>query len=523
MKSWQLYWNTIRYLRLQQVLYQVANRVRSKPSLLIDSVPLHTQWLAFPPPAKPWSLSDRTFTFLNQSVTFSGDIDWNYGANGKLWQYNLNYFDFLNQVGPNGERLPLEQGLGLIREFMRKTEELHDSLEPYPVSLRIMNWIRFLSHHQLQLADIDTHLRAQVRLLENRLEYHLLGNHLLENGFALLTASLYFQDVDLYEEAINLVRLELNEQLCDDGGHYERSPMYHQILLDRLLDCCFALRRDAWHQDDNADSFLLVQAHRMLGWLEAITFADGSVPLMNDAANGIAPTTDQIRAKARLAGIEPKQTVLSDSGFRRFRTPDYELVANVGAIGPTYQPGHAHADTFSFVLHVRGRPLFIDAGTSTYETNARRQWERSTAAHNTVQLAGVDSSEVWGGFRVGRRADVTVLEDKPGLVRAQHDGYRHLGAIHERSWEVTDGQLTIVDTVRGEQTATARFYLAPGGQPLPLDGNRIRFPWGTIRWENALEISQKPVRVAQQFNRLVPALVIEVQFKQTLKTLLCAE
>ncbi|WP_138991440.1 heparinase II/III family protein [Larkinella sp. C7] len=519
MKNWRLYWNTIRYLRTRQLLYQLVNRLRSKPSLTLKTVPPVTHFLAFTAPDKPQRLTGQTFTFLNQSVSFPTEVDWNYTKNGKLWLYNLNYFDFLNQPG-----LDVEQGLRLIRQFMRQSTELNGGLDPYPVSLRIINWIRFLSHHQLRLSDIDIHLQAQVRLLQGRLEYHLSGNHLLENGFALLLGSLYFQDRRLYTKAIHLVQSELTKQLLQDGAHYERSPMYHQIILDRLLDTCQALQKDDWHADRDADGFLLERARRMLDWLVTITFSNGAIPLMNDAADEMAPTTAQLRAKAEQIGIKPQRTGLSDSGFRHFLTPKYEIVANVGTIGPAHQPGHAHADAFHFELQVHGQPVLVDSGTSTYEINARRQWERSTAAHNTVQVFDADSSEVWGGFRVGQRATVTVLEETPTLIRAQHDGFQHLGLRHERQWVVAPDRLTIMDRIDDGPTAVARFYLAPGVRPLVVNPNRLRFSWGNMEWQNALEVSQKAVQVTRQFNQLTPTLVIEVQFKKTVRTIItCVE
>jgi hypothetical protein len=519
MKNWRLYWNTIRHLRTQQLIYQTLNRLRAKPSLILETAPPVTNFLAFAAPDKPQRLTGQTFTFLNQSVSFPTEVDWNYANHGKLWLYNLNYFDFLNQPG-----LDVERGLGLIRQFIQKSAKLNGGLDSYPASLRIINWIRFLSAHRLRLADIDVHLRAQVRLLEYRLEYHLSGNHLLENGFALLIGSLYFQDRPLYQKAIHLVRSQLTEQVLRDGGHYERSPMYHQIILDRLLDTVQFLKKDDWHADHDADGFLRDQARRMLNWLVTITFSNGAIPLMNDAADDIAPTTAQLCAKAEQIGIKPQRTSLSDSGFRHFLTPKYEVVANIGTIGPVHQPGHAHADAFSFEFHAHGQPVLVDSGTSTYEINARRQWERSTAAHNTVQVFDADSSEVWGGFRVGRRATVTLLEETPTLIRAQHDGYQHLGLCHERQWVMAPDRLTIMDRIDDGPTAVARFYLAPGVRPLAVNVNRMRFSWGNMEWQNALEISQKAVQVARQFNQLLPTLVIEVQFKKTVRTIItCVE
>ena len=39
---------------------------------------------------------NNTFEFLNKKKKFN-KIDWNFSENGKLWNYNLVYFDFLNQ------------------------------------------------------------------------------------------------------------------------------------------------------------------------------------------------------------------------------------------------------------------------------------------------------------------------------------------------------------------------------------------------------------------------------------------
>ena len=41
----------------------------------------------------------------------------------------------------------------------------------------------------------------------------------------------------MYDKASCLLYKELDEQILPDGSHYEQSPMYHCILLDRLLDC----------------------------------------------------------------------------------------------------------------------------------------------------------------------------------------------------------------------------------------------------------------------------------------------
>jgi uncharacterized heparinase superfamily protein len=143
---------------------------------------------------------------------------------------------------------------------------------------------------------------------------------------------------------------------------------------------------------------------------------------------------------------------------------------DVAPVGPNYLPGHAHADTLSFELSVHGQLLVVNGGTSCYGQSARRLQERGTAAHSTVQVGGHNSSEVWSGFRVGRRArplDVQVSANQTGAgeVRASHDGYRWLPGkpLHTRAWRFLSGGLEVEDQVSATTLpAVARYHLAPG-------------------------------------------------------------
>lgn len=460
MKTISLLWHTVRYLKLRQIAYQVLNRLRPRPRLkTVTATPVTGTPVSVPPAEKPVTFRDGAFTFLNQTQAFPEEIDWNYSGFGKLWTYNLNYFDFLNQPG-----LSPAAGIVLIQNFIRQTDHLADGLEPYPTSLRILNWIQFLSRHRIQDTGIDQHLYAQSDLLRTRLEYHLEGNHLLENGFALLTAAVYFREQTWFGRAAGLLRQELTAQLLNDGAHEERSPMYHQILLDRLLDLTQLLQADSWHQTPDLSRFMAEQARRMLGWLEAVTFSNGDIPYVNDAAPGIAPTTEQLREKAGRLGLRTTAARLGDSGYRMIRREGIELFMDVGAVGPDHQPGHAHADTFSFVLYINKHPIIVDLGISTYQIGQQRQMERSTAAHNTVTVGDMNSSAVWGGFRVGRRARVCWLQESPTSVSARHDGYRRLGAVHERTWQVETDKIIITDRLLGRAKSiagVARLHLHP--------------------------------------------------------------
>lgn len=536
-----LIWRTVRHLTIRQLVYQVLVRIRKRPQLRFPKIIDATYSLAVSEATKPMSYEAGVFTFLNRTYSpKDGVIDWNgqqleTAGYGRLWTYHLNYFDFLNQPG----LLP-ETGLVLIHDFIRQTGSLRDGLEPYPISLRVMNWIQFLSRHQLQHKAINQHLAAQIDLVSRRPEYHIGGNHLLENGFALLMGALFYRNKRWFAQGAALVQSELRTQVLADGGHYERSPMYHQLLLDQLLTILTALQADDWHRGLNAavTPFLAGKANQLGNWLGRFTFRNGDVPMVNDSAIGMAPSTAWLREKAACLGPVPEKCALetavfgkhapTETGYRMFRQERYELFVDVGPVGPPEQPGHAHADTFSFVLYADGIPLLVDSGTSTYEPGARREWERSTAAHNTVEVNGINSSEVWANFRVGRRARVTILDDTSTRLVARHDGYRQLGLMHERAWSIEPTGIMITDRLirlrnRHDQmpAGVARFHVHPS-VPVQLMGETVK----AGEWVFAFLSEQKPVvslesyGIATGFNRLQTGYCIRVDFSGNLKTIL---
>jgi hypothetical protein len=222
---------------------------------------------------------------LNLSKSFN-KIDWNYAGYGKLWTYNLNYFDFLSQDSDVDK-------LKLINSFIDNSKNIDAGMEAFPISLRGINWIKYLSFNNIRDKKIDDSLYAQYYILLDSLEYHLLGNHLLENAFSLLFGAYYFQDEVLYKKAKELLLEQLEEQILDDGGHFELSVMYHQIMLFRLLDCLNLVKNSSWMERELLD-FLTLKAEMMLAWLEEISYENGDIPLLNDSANGIAPLTEQL-------------------------------------------------------------------------------------------------------------------------------------------------------------------------------------------------------------------------------------
>jgi len=464
---------TLRYLKPVQIFGRVFYRCYSPRPRLGPAPALREicgTWQT--PSAKPPSLLEpNRFCFLNETRRVETSSDWNRSDWPKLWLYNLHYFDDLNA---EGAVFRSEWHAALIEKWVDENPPgTGNGWEPYPTSLRIVNWIKWaLAGNDLSVKAVAS-LAIQARLLKKRIEYHLLGNHLFANAKALIFVGLFFNGEEAgrwLSKGLGILLRQLSEQVLPDGGHFERSPMYHAIILEDLLDLINLFR--AYGEEvpvDWEDAYI-----RMRAWLLALTHPDGKIALFNDAAFNIAPTWEDLDNYSSRLGLARQDypprpfTRFPETGYARCENEVAVLLLDIAVIGPDYIPGHAHADTLTFELSLFGQRVIVDSGTSTYEKNEERRRQRGTAAHNTVTINDQDSSEVWGGFRVARRAKPLGLKVESGegavKVRCAHDGYRRLPGqpTHHREWSCGNNHLTIKDRIEGAYNkAVGRLHLHP--------------------------------------------------------------
>lgn len=466
----------------------------------------------FPHKEKNYDRDQFTFICLTGKFTHWQDI-----SKGMLWAYNLNYMDWLLQDG-----LSYEEGARWIDRFIIDLPTNKIGQDPYPTALRIINWMKFIclnsdSIPEKRRLDWESSLRAQVNLLTRKLEYHLLANHLLEDICALFIASVYLSDETLGKKASKLLKRELQAQILPDGAHYEQAPMYHCILLDRILDCYnFASANVDRLSDKSVLETLREVLVAMLGHLDSIVYRDGSIPLVNDSAYGIALPYKGLCTYAKNLGIEWDSIPLGASGYRWLRNESLEALVDVGNIMATYQPGHTHADSLSYELRIQGQPLVIDTGISTYDKTPRREYERSTRAHNTVVIDGRSSSQTWGGFRVGRRAKTTLLLDTDSRIRARHDGYGK-SCIHEREFALMKNGLKVRDSIPHNH-AVSLLHLAPGIRVLSASLTEVYISTGAIiKISGATEVRVAEDYISRYYNRKEQVFVIELFFSKDIE------
>lgn len=469
-----------------------------------DFVPLDAD--ASPDVAK--DLAEGRFTFLGQERDLGSPMDWGQLDAPRLWRFHLHYMEwawaFFAMDDQDWARAALA---GLWRSWRQGAPFPYgDPWSPYVASIRawtLCGVYRSLIAGAAIEAEVEDILRLHAGYIRSHLERDVGGNHLLKNLKALVGLGVFFGDTALTRLATSELTKQLAIQVLPDGGHFELSPSYHCQVLGDLVDIAGLLRAGGADLPEGLDQAIT----KMRLWLGAILMPDGDVPLMNDAA---LVGVDRIASLAPIAAeADERVTVLASSGYVVVR-PDVrcQVVMDVGDPCPDELPAHAHADCLSFEMAIDGERVVVDTGTSTYEAGDRRSHERSTAAHNTVEVDGANQTEVWGAFRAARRARATLarvadLGDHIE-VTASHDGYRHLEGrpVHRRTWRVGRGWMAIEDEVvgAGSHVVASSLHLAnatPGNQILIESSGRA--------------ISEAEIQVATDFGVLHRARAMSIR------------
>ena len=454
------YFHTIRYLRPVQIIgrfkrYFKYNRINNNPSGAIRAC-LGT-WET-PARRSQRMLKKNVFRFLNEIHEITKAEDWNNPDWEKLWLYNLHYFDDLTSINAI-DRSNLHESL--INKWIEDNPfRLGNGWEPYTISLRTVNWIKWhISGNNLNKNQIHS-LAVQIRFLEKNLETHLMGNHLIANAKALIFSGLFFSGSEAnkwYETGCKIYTTEISEQTLDDGGNFELSTMYHAIILEDLLDILNLHRLFDCEPPGEMEEVI----SKMLAWLTTMCHPDNEISFFNDAALDNTPSVDELlRYSEQLGFTRPINTQgianLEMSGYSRVTLQNAVAIIDRAAVGPRYLPGHAHADTLSFELSIFGQRVIINSGTSLYTEGAERLRQRGTSSHSTVVIDNQNSSEVWAGFRVARRAKIhkveTLIDNEKIYLSAKHDGYKRLhgSPIHQRSWFFSETMVEVSDHITGK-------------------------------------------------------------------------
>lgn len=469
-------YHTVKYLKAKQIFGRLLNLTPRFISEVNEFPPIINEQLTYNfIPRNNITTNYDQFKFLNETHSLKV-VGWDDNSISKLWRYNLHYFDYLLQN--ENSAYQIEYHLKLIEKWIDDNPfGKGTGWEPYPTSLRIINWIKWHWFCNGLSEKAKLSLWNQIRWLQNRPEYHLLGNHLFINAKALLFASAFFRldsNSKYFRESNSILKNELKEQFLKDGAHFELSPMYHSLAMEDLLDLISISNK----VPSNFPSKEILKKYcKGMYWLETMIYNNGELAHFNDCANGIAPKYSDLEDYAIKLGIAKEKSSINklyihkESGFVVYKDEKSHLIADFGKIGPDYLPGHAHADTLSFELAINGERIVVNSGTSLYGSSVDRLLQRGTGAHSTIQIDMENSSEVWSGFRVARRAvpfnihvNSNTESDNKISFQASHNGYLRLKnkAIHTRKFKLSNNTWNIQDEITGfSNKVVSRFYLHP--------------------------------------------------------------
>jgi hypothetical protein len=494
---WRRYLQTVTHLRPEQMARLFARRVlaRCLPERLprVRSTPkVRPNWapravFLDDPAASKFRPDLRSLQLLQIEKTFGDPVDWAPADMRLLWQLELNYFHWMP-----GD-LPWPAARQWVIDWLdHAPRDLRSQCwNPFGVAQRIIRWTRLIRGPWWDEIRADPtfprlleELYSQCRFIARHQEKELLGNHLVKTVAALYAGGRFFAGTEAdrwLRRAMHIFHGEVQSQILSDGGHYERSPMYHLFVLVDLID--------TYNITPAGDPFaerLYRPIERMYRFAEVCTHGDGEIPLFNDSVFDQAPSrVDVLRYAERVLGLRPsdeRPDFIALPDFGQFRLGDRRncLWLDAGPTGPPFLQAHAHADTGSIELSVGPQRLVCDSGVYSYQEPLRRGWDRSTPAHSTLSIAGESTSDCWGSFRVARRARIrglewTAQEGKQG-VKFRHDGFCHLPASprHERDVTFRAGTYTIHDRVICSRAISLRcdgfLYLGPGVTVRPCEG-----------------------------------------------------
>ena len=472
--------NTIRFLKPVQVFGRIwFHATRPKLPKGFDLKPLSPKGDLLPFCLfKSIILGPKEICILNRKISLGGGLAWSRKTLPQLWLFNLHYFSFLLDETSTANKQWLNEVIGEWIEANPYSKE--NGWMPYPLSLRIVNWIKFFcAGSQNVEPDVIHSLTSQLDLLSRRFEYHLQGNHLFVNAKALLIGGLFFgaetgKGKEWFQQGYDVFVAQFFEQIQEDGSHFENSPMYHALILEDVLDVINFMQ--AYGQ--TIPETILNRTKKSILFLKAVSHPDGHISFFNDATLGMAHDTYTLLSYAKSLGLKVGKdapinllSTFSDSGFVRFEKDQKVLLIDGGPNGPEHVFSHVHADSLSFELSYAGKRILVNSGVSQYGYGPIRDYQRGTSSHNTVEIDGENQSEVWSAFRVARRAKPVLYQatNEDGVLRCKgsHSGYLRLPGkvLHTREFILKD-DLEIIDLIEGHGVHQIRifFHIHPGFQ-----------------------------------------------------------
>jgi uncharacterized heparinase superfamily protein len=423
-------------------------------------------------PTDPWPGDAATGHALIQGqFRLAGEIMdadepvWVQDGAGRPWLAALNGFEWLRDLRAAGGDAARRHARMLVSSWLDRNYGWNSrSWAPDILGARIANWI---SLHDFYCQSADDAFRARVFDSLARQTRHLsrVGPGPLA-GADLIAAvrGLIFGGVALpggekaLAQGLRLLEQELPRQVLPDGGHIERNPEQHMIVLRHLIDIRAALRC----AKAEIPEALQHTIDRMTPALRFFRHVDGTLGLFNGGQEADPAMIEAVLTQADARGRPLKSA--PHSGFERLLAGRTLILMDTGRPPPRGLDHEAHAGLLSFEISIGRERMIVNCGAHPARLGPWRAALAATAAHSTITVADTNSAEVLEGGGLGRRPGRITCErlesDGATLVEASHDGYvRAFGLVHRRRLYLSDNG----EDLRGEDTLEG-----PGGHNFVL-------------------------------------------------------
>jgi uncharacterized heparinase superfamily protein len=415
-------------------------------------------------------------------IDVPGDPAWQRPGADTLWLGALHGFEWLRDLRDCASQIAANMAAAKVDEWIEHQAGWSPlAWSPEVLADRMVNWIRHYDFLAGGATDgfagrYVASLAVQLRHMRRVARSPLAGARLLRVLKALIFADLAFvRDGGPYESglAANLGRLRkfLPRYVLADGVVGERSPQIQLRALRDLVDI-----RAALISGERAGPAELEAAiDRMAPMLRFFRHGDNGLALFNGSQEGDRGLIDLVLARSGSGAPAPREAPYS--GFQRLNAGTSYLIVDAGSPPARGLDLEAHAGTLSFEFGAGRDRIVVNCGSYAGSDVEWRKAMRFTAAHSTVVIDNVNSSEIGELGAIDYRAGNVPAQrqETSGAVwiEAQHDGYKSLyGAIHKRRLYLSaDGvDLRGEDTLVGVDgkpiadeglTFAARFHLHP--------------------------------------------------------------
>lgn len=473
--NYSLVWNTVKYLKPVQVVNQVLNRFKKKDRVYFEKLPVEYREVHISIPEldcdgllvarfKPEWMSKGKVCLLNQVVDLNYAPSYTKSLKPLIYN-NVYYFEYGIALASKYQETKDKAYLELFKKCYQDYLDAHANVKSsYTMALHIPNVLIALELFgeavEPDFRDkVYCELYSQYQYLQKHQEKHLLANHYFEDLKALIIASYLFKDNKKLNGYLKVFKKQCDEQILEDGVHYELSLMYHKLILEDVMRIAMLAKQPVFPECN----WITPLIQKMTDACYSLEKGMGRTPLFNDAGDNVAKTCEQLcLAAEKQFGVKSElKDAFEVSGYYKLYDGNKALIFDAGKIGVDYQSAHGHCDCLSFELSVDGKPLFVNSGSYEYQGDLRKYF-RTTRAHNTVEINGHEQSQCWGGFRVGKRISRVHGAMGDGFVDGSYRSY--LGEEHQRRIALNNGIMEVVDSVKAQEGVPVKSYLhlAPG-------------------------------------------------------------